>query len=235
MNAHVSTQARFDEPNSIRTLRRARDWTMAELGEKVGTDASTINKLEKGHTSLSVRWAETLAKVFDVTIDEVVKPPAGAATRPPRMDVRPADVPLANQSAMPLDLPVMGTAAGSHARGAFQFEGGVIDYVRRPPALAGSKSAYALYIEGTSMEPEHRQGDLRFVHPDRPPRIGDSVVVQSRHNDLDGIEATIGHLIGRTATTVRIGKLNPVATVEIPRVFVVAVHKVLTVNDLFGV
>ena len=206
-----------------------------------GLDKTYLRKLfDRPDSSPRLDSLEKMAGVLGVTGEWLLhgrgEPPAPAATdKPAAKELRPVDLALPPATAMPLDLPVMGTAAGSHARGAFQFEGGVIDYVRRPPALAGSKSAYALYIEGTSMEPEHRQGDLRFVHPDRPPRIGDSVVVQSRHNDLDGIEATIGHLVGRTATVVKIGKLNPTATVEIPRVFVVAVHKVLTVNDLFGV
>jgi phage repressor protein C with HTH and peptisase S24 domain len=163
--------------------------------------------------------------------------PPPRAERPPqsRREVRPADVPVPNAASMPLDLPVMGTAAGSHARGAFQLEGGIIDFVRRPPTLMGSRTAYALYIQGDSMAPEHPHGALRIIHPDRPVLIGDSAIVQSRHNDIDGVEATIGHYLARTPTVVRLGKLNPQATLEIKRDYIVAVHKVLTVNDLFGV
>lgn len=85
------------------------------------------------------------------------------------------------------------------------------------------------------MEPEHRPGDLRFIHPDRPPRIGDSVIVQTRNREHEPIAATIGHLLRRTATHIVIGKLNPPAEVHVKRDTVIALHKVLTLNELFGV
>jgi len=152
-----------------------------------------------------------------------------------RSEVRPASVTLPPTATMPSDVPVLGTAAGSHARGAFQISTDPVDWVRRPPALVGAKNAYALYVEGSSMIPEHNPGDLRFVHPGRPARAGDSVVVQLMVNPDDGQEATIGRLLRRTPTHLVIGKLNPEATVELKLSTVVAVHKVMTLNELFGV
>ncbi len=135
---------------------------------------------------------------------------------------------------MPNDVPVRGTAAGSLISGAFQLETQIVDWARRPPAMTGARDLYALYIEGTSMEPEHRPGDLRFIHPHKPPRIGDSVIVQIQNTSHSEISAMIGHYLKRTPTSVFIGKLNPVSTVELKRETVVAIHKVLTMNELFG-
>lgn len=148
--------------------------------------------------------------------------------------LRPADVPLPMRHEMPNDIPVHGTAAGSHLRGAFQLEGSVVDYVRRPPALIGAKDAYALYIEGTSMEPRFNAGDLVFVHPHRPARPGDAVIVQVAVSQ-NQIEASIGYLRRRTAEHVVLGKLNPLAEVQLNRSQVTAIHRVLTINELFGV
>ncbi len=221
----------------IRERLAALDLSEEAASRAAGLDKTYLRKMfERPDASPRTESLDLLAAALGTTAEWLqhgrgLRPDAAPAPR----ELRPAEVALPPAGAMPPDLPVMGTAAGSHARGAFQFEGGVIDYVRRPPALAGARQAYALYIEGTSMEPEHRHGDLRFVHPDRPPRIGDSVIVQSRAHDTAETEATIGHLVGRTASAIRIGKLNPVATVEIPRVFVVAVHKVLSQAELFGV
>lgn len=142
---------------------------------------------------------------------------------------------LQPRTTMPTDVPVRGTVAGSFAKGAFQLTEDPVDWVRRPPALTGARDIYAVFIEGTSMIPEHRPGDLRFVNPHRPPRVGDSVIVQSRTHENAHIEATIGHLHRVTATHLEIGKLNPVSEVKISRDMVIAVHKVLTMNDLFGV
>ncbi len=129
----------------------------------------------------------------------------------------------------------MGTAAGSHLRGAFQIETAVIDYVRRPPSLATARDIYALYVEGTSMEPQFNPGDLVYIHPHKPPRLGDAIVVQARNAEHDPVEATIGIFRKRTESAVVIGKHNPKADVELPRPFVVAIHKVLTANEIYGV
>lgn len=148
-------------------------------------------------------------------------------------EVRRADVALPPLSEMPRDVPVYGTAAGSVV-GAFQFDG-VVDYVRRPPALMGVPVAYALYITGSSMEPEHNPGDLRFIHPGRPPRIGDTVIVQTKNHEADGITAYIKTLVRMNDAKVFLHQRNPEATIELDRRTVVAVHRVLTLNELFGV
>lgn len=150
-------------------------------------------------------------------------------------EVRSAEIEPPAVTRLAKDVPVLGTAAANHLRGAFQFEGGAIDYVRRPVGLAGKPTAYAIYVEGTSMEPAIPNGDLRFVDPGRPARLGDVVVVQTIRGDRDGIEGSIGILVRRTANAVVIRKLNPDAEVELRGQFVHAIHKVLTWNEAFGV
>jgi transcriptional regulator with XRE-family HTH domain len=58
--------------NRIKQLRQARGWSMRKLADKVSTSASTINKLEKGETTLNVHWMERLACVFDVSAAELL-------------------------------------------------------------------------------------------------------------------------------------------------------------------
>lgn len=144
----------------------------------------------------------------------------------------PANLPARNE--MPNDVGVLGTAAGSHLRGAFQIHGDVIDYVRRPPALMGARDVYALYVEGSSMEPQYFPGDLVYVHPGRPPRPGDVVVVQAAV-DNEHVEASIGIYKRQTEQHFIVKKHNPSAEVHIKRATIKAIHKVLTVNELFGV
>lgn len=158
--------------------------------------------------------------------------PASPQKRPG--ELRPAPVEAPDRNRMPNDVPVHGTAAASHLRGAFQLEPGIVDWVRRPPALTGAGNAYALYIEGSSMEPRYQAGDLIFVHPNRPPKAGDTVIVQVEVADNE-VEASIGYLRRRTAEHVVLGKLNPEAEVQLPRATVKAIHRVLTINELFGV
>lgn len=222
-------------PNSIRRLRRARDLTMEQLAEAIGTDASTVNKLEKGRMRISDRWLPSLMQALGATADEIlsVETEIGSSVQ---HEVRPASVEIPLPSKMPNDVPVKGTAAGSHIGGAFQLDiDTIVDWVRRPPALAGAKHAYALFVEGISMEPRFQPGDLIFIHPDRPPRVGDAVVVQSQNGPHSPIEAMIGFLRRRTERSVIISKLNPESEIELKTEHIRAIHKVLSTNDLFGI
>lgn len=133
------------------------------------------------------------------------------------------------------DVPVLGTVAGSHKRGAFQLTPGAVDYVSRPPALSGTKDIYALYVEGDSMAPQYSPGTLVFVHPHKPADVGDAVIVQTQEAANEPAEATIAVLVRRTEKSVFIGKHNPPREREIDRETVISIHKVLTTNELFGV
>ncbi|WP_187640103.1 helix-turn-helix transcriptional regulator [Bosea sp. F3-2] len=184
---------------------------------------------------------DTIRKVADAlgtTVEWLMEGDGEPAPAPlagrPTSNVRMAGVKAPVLATLARDVPVMGTAAGSLG-GAFQFEGGVVDYVARPPALVGAKNAYSMYVEGSSMVPEHNPGDLRFIHPDRKAHIGDSVVVTAKYSEHGPYESFIKHLVRRTETKLIVQQLNPPATIEFDMQFVASVHKVLTMNDLFGV
>lgn len=216
----------------IKQRLAALDLTMREASLKATGSAETIRAIVNGK-SQNPR-VDTLAKIAEVlqTTPEWLTGRGETMALP---NARPAQVELPARQSMPADVPVLGTAAGSLIGGAFQFEGGVIDYVRRPPALSSARDVYALYVEGSSMEPLFSPGGLVFVHPHKPPRIGDSVVVQMRNGEHDAIQASIGFLRARTPDHVVLGKLNPLADVKLNRTLVLAVHRVLDMNELFGV
>lgn len=146
---------------------------------------------------------------------------------------------LPDPNAMPKDLPVWGSAAGSLIDDKFEgfhiFGTAAVDYVRRPPALVGVRDAYGIYVTGDSMDPMHPHGALRMVHPHRPPNPGDSVVVMTRHWENDPGQGYIKLLRRRVADRLVLEQLNPPAKIEIPVKFIVSVHKVMDMNDLFGV
>jgi transcriptional regulator with XRE-family HTH domain len=57
--------------NRIVELRKARGWSMRELAQRVNASASTINAIEKGKTQLNLPWLNRLAKVFDISVEEL--------------------------------------------------------------------------------------------------------------------------------------------------------------------
>lgn len=223
----------------IRERLEALDLTPEQASRKAGLDKTYLRKLfERPSASPRGNTLEALAKALDVDIaqlistgDSVVEKVSSDLTN---NDVKTANVNPPSRQVMPNDVPVLGTAAGS-MEGAFQLVDGVIDYVRRPPALMNSRDIYSIFVEGSSMYPEHKHGDLRFINPHKPARVGDSIVIQIKNNGRLTYDAMIGHLVKRTATQLVIGKLNPEMSLTYSLDDIVSVHKVLDMNELFGV
>ena len=60
--------------NRVRSLRRDRRWTQAELGEALGVSRQTIIAIENGKYDPSLRLAFAIAAVFELRVDEVFSP-----------------------------------------------------------------------------------------------------------------------------------------------------------------
>ncbi len=137
---------------------------------------------------------------------------------------------------MPRDVPVLGTAAGTVAGSLKGFSldtAKVVDHVRRPPGLAKAADAYAVYVVGDSMSPMHEDGALRFVHPHRPVVPGDTILIQIRAGEDLPIQAFIKVLLARSDDKIIVSQLRPKASIEIKPRTVVAIHHVMTTNELF--
>ena len=151
-------------------------------------------------------------------------------------EVRPADVTLPDRAAMPKDVPVYGTVAGSElGKGAFQLTSDVVDYVRRPPGLVGARDAYALYVEGESMLPKFEPGELVYVHPHRKVRPLDYVVIQEPDSDNGEPRGFIKQYVKQTTKLLHTRQFNPEAQVDFILRPGLRWHKVLNSNELMGV
>lgn len=82
-----------------------------------------------------------------------------------RRSSAPASTPVGLASGR--DLPVLGAVKGG-AEGFYFNEGDAKEYLVRPPTLEGVANAFALYVEGDSMEPRYFAGEVLYVNPNRP-------------------------------------------------------------------
>lgn len=60
--------------NRLRVLRAEREWSQAELAERVGVSRQTINAIETGKYDPSLPLAFSLARVFSATIEALFDP-----------------------------------------------------------------------------------------------------------------------------------------------------------------
>ena len=59
--------------NSVHTLRTERGLTQEELAEKIGATRQTVISIEKGNYTPSVMLALKIAKVFNVSVQDIFK------------------------------------------------------------------------------------------------------------------------------------------------------------------
>ncbi|MFD0387692.1 XRE family transcriptional regulator [Tistrella bauzanensis] len=239
--------------------RERRGLTMAELGQRVGTEASQINKLEKGNRRLTAEWMGRLARALDCAPADLLMPdPAGLAAElgeappPPSPLAPPAgyaatghmasgprrtaaghDVPtdaVTLTGAAPRDLPVFGAAVGGDD-GAFDFNGAVNEYVARPRSWPVLPTAMRSMFRA-SMEPRYFAGELVHVNPNRPITAGCFVVVQIRTGDPHmPTRGLIKQFVRRTASRLCLRQFNPRADLDHDLASVLTVHRIVGASD----
>ena len=154
------------------------------LARRAGLDPTSFNKSKRLGTDGRQRWpsTESIAKVLDATgatIDEFIGLQAP--------DARNAGLP---QGAFPPQtgtIPLLGFAqAGA---GGFFDDGGFPagqgwDVVEFPASPERKQGVYALEVQGDSMMPLYRDGDVLIVEPGAQVRRGDRVVVKTREGEV---------------------------------------------------
>ena len=60
--------------NRLRVLRAERNWTQAELAEKLGVSRQTVNAIEVGKYDPSLPLAFKIAETFEQSIEAIFSP-----------------------------------------------------------------------------------------------------------------------------------------------------------------
>ena len=60
--------------NTLRVLRAERDWSQAELADRLGVSRQTVNAIETGKYDPSLPLAFGIARLFDRLIEDVFDP-----------------------------------------------------------------------------------------------------------------------------------------------------------------
>ena len=150
--------------------------TPSGLARRAGLDPTTFNKSKRFAADGRPRWpsTESIAKVVQAT----------------RSDLRTlfSDI-VGNDGAFRKSIPVIGTA---HA--GMDDDSGKAGFIAAEPtdAVTFPNSAasdvddpvYALKVAGSSMLPVFRHGDILFISPSAPVRVGDRIVLKTKDGDV---------------------------------------------------
>jgi len=218
-----------------------------EKGPRITGGRGLSEAAARGYAStLRVNWAWLLTgegtpsagrSVSWPGVDEVSSEPAGFEETPGALasnaGAEALDIPA--PGTLPRNLPVRGTAVGGDD-GDFEFNGDVVDYVRRPPGIAAARNAFAVYVTGGSMSPRFEAGELVFVHPDRPPVSGNDVLVELHGRDGQPGACYIKRLLRRTPTKIVLQQFNPPRDdIEFTLKQIRVVYRILTPSELMGI
>lgn len=66
----------------MRVLRAERDWTQAELAERLGVSRQTVNSIETQKYEPSLSLAFAIARLFECTVEDVFTPPDPSPNSP---------------------------------------------------------------------------------------------------------------------------------------------------------
>jgi phage repressor protein C with HTH and peptisase S24 domain len=188
--------------DAIDQLARHNDLTASGLARKAGLDPTSFNKSKRNSADGRLRWpsTESIHKILEATgstIEDFMSFLGG----------RRAAIPDGNFPPQISPIPLLGFAqAGA---GGFFDDGGFPagqgwDVVDFPVSPAQKVGCYALEVQGDSMMPLYRDGDVLIVEPGAQVRRGDRVVVKTR----DG-EVMAKVLARQTARTIELASLNP--------------------------
>lgn len=132
------------------------------------------------------------------------------------------------------NLPVFGTAAAGADSGAFQIAmGAPIDYVHRPYHLLHNQNSFAIYVEGSSMEPKFEAGDLIFIDTHKAPKPYDYVVVELI-DEYGEREAFVKRYLGKKNNQLICLQYNPYKERTYPLERIANIHRVFSNNEIYG-
>lgn len=203
-------------------------WDASTLARRAGLASSTITRFlnsDAHHYLLSARSLMKVAAASGVPLPRQLSGAVAihAAHMVHAADMAPPAPALPSEPPAPpsRDLPVLGHAEAG-GDGAFFDNGTPQALIERPCFLIGNRRAYALYVNGDSMEPVFAHGHLLYVNPLRPPARLDDVVVQL----TDG-QAFVKRLLGRDGDMLVVHQFNPEQEIRFPLAELRAVHPVI--------
>lgn len=227
--------------------------TQTMLAEKVGMSQPSVSDLFNGVVSSPRKWRE-IARELQIPEEEMRElmidagKSDGKSTRLPRAVARmtPEEIiRLSDQDnhepnaridpSIPIPfnvkpgrmIPILGEAVGG-IDGEYEFNGSVLDYVACPPSLANVPNAYGVYVDGESMSPRYRPGEVAYVHPGKPARRGDDVIVQiAAKEDGRPPHGFIKEFVGWAGDDLILRQYNPESKLKFERHRVVSVHPIV--------
>lgn len=216
--------------------------TQSQIAERLGMSQQGVSAFFNGNNATMRKWRELadLLGIDHAAMGELMaesREELGRNTRLPRAvsESLRAEIPVRPnvRKGMPVNgmfsgkqIPVLGQAVGG-ADGEYIFNGTIIDWLNAPPQLDKVAGAYSIFVDGDSMYPAYEPGQAAYVHPSRPPRAGNDVVVQIYAGEDEPPHGFLKRFVRYTPTKMVCQQFNPAREIEFERDKIVSVHTIV--------
>lgn len=180
----------------IRAERKRRGWSQKDLADRVGISQVAIMKIERGETTKS-KFFPKIAQTLEIDLAELDPSLTHGSLVPMLKNKKttsagsPSVYRFEQEQLLGRnDLPVFSIAQGGP--GALVLSNQPFRTIARPQNLQTIENAFGILIVGSSMSPEYREGDIAYVDPNLPPRVGDACLFQKEEHGT--AEAAIKYL-----------------------------------------
>ncbi len=199
--------------NHLRKIRLTRGLSMQSLAERVGTNKSQIDKLEKGERRMTLDWMHRLSDALECQITDIFM----AAP----ISHSPANLSSETVFTPKKDLPLIGGVRGG-IHGFFFDNGKIAEYVNRPANLLGVQNAFAVYAIGDSMEPRFFAGEILYVNPNRPLSRGCFVAIE-----LSDGQGLVKQYLKQDDRSITLYQYNPSKEIQLHRSKINNVYRIV--------
>ncbi|MDI9402073.1 MAG: helix-turn-helix domain-containing protein [Limisphaerales bacterium] len=187
--------------NSLKKIRRLKAWTLKELSEKSGVALSTIGNFETGRTRVSPRVLKKLSAALQVPASQIL---SDSLEFEHEGDFAGLLYDRKKSFSQIRDIPVVSWARAGEANDFADLWTQIDESI---PFNCRDENAFALIIEGDSMEPLFLEGDRVLFLPNSEPRNGDFVV--ARFAEDHGVVFKKFRRTGSDGNTIVLESLNP--------------------------
>ncbi|MBI1773774.1 MAG: helix-turn-helix transcriptional regulator [Proteobacteria bacterium] len=194
--------------------------SQADLARALGLDASAISRMIKGERQIKADELPKIARVLDLAPDALMH----------RLNEQEETGNDGGRYVADAHGPIpvySGAEAGEDDDLVFDV-GGPVETVPRPPVLEGVRGAFAVWCQGSSMEPKYEPGQRLYVHPHKPLRKNCFVVVRKKSG-----KGLIKQFLGFEGERLMLRQLSPKpATFALARAEVDGVWRIVHADEV---
>jgi len=235
--------------NAMIAARKRAGLSQEVIAERMGVSSAQISRWETGKDGIPSQRFGPLSRAYEAPIFELLAEDGEETSNPVRPNATIVAFEGASSERMRQDVPILGTALGADRvvddfaiEQSYLYSDEIIGHAKRPVVLDGRADVYGIYVQGASMDPAFEDGALVFVEPNRPPRIGDNVVLYLRRRgdeqEADDGESArmvmVKRLVRRSSSFYELEQHNPKAQFRIDAKDVLKVHRVIPYTELLS-